>query len=197
MQLNFERLTQVLELDEGRRPSPYTDTEGEWTIGIGHLMANPVSAENYELATGTAVDEPTAIPLNVGSITEEGIDAIFEDDMDTAYDQMRDWLMGDGTASPSSWHRISYLRREILTNMMFQLGPGSVSEFVRCRNAILVQDWHTASLEMRYADPDTERDSDWFRQTRTRCVRAANAMRTNNPQYLLDPELRILEELVD
>ena len=93
MDLDQDRLRRVLALDEGRRASPYKDTKGNWTIGIGHLMSVPVAPDAYELATGTAVTVPTEIPTTIESITEAGIDAIFDDDISAAYDTMYDWLM--------------------------------------------------------------------------------------------------------
>ena len=186
MELNRTRLKRVLELDEDRRADPYTDSEGNWTIGIGHLMSRAVAPDAYELATGIAVNSPTRISTTIDSIREAGIDAIYEDDILVAYNDMRNWLMGDGTASPSSWHRISYLRREVLTNMSFQLGRNSLGEFRRCRANVLNGNWLEASLEMRYADPDTERDSEWYEDTPNRCLRAVNAMRTDDPSFLLN-----------
>ena len=186
MDLDQDRLRLVLGLDEGRSATPYKDTEEEWTIGIGHLMSEPVAPDAYELATGTAVTVPTEISTTIESITEAGIDAIFDDDIPIAYNVMYNWLMGDGTASPSCWGRISWLRREVLTNMSFQLGSNSLSEFRRCRAAIINGNWLEASLEMRYANPATETDSEWYKQTPNRCQRAVDAMRTNDPSHLLD-----------
>ena len=186
MDLDQDRLRQVLALDEGRRAAPYKDTKGNWTIGIGHLMSVPVAPDAYKLATGTAVTVPTEIPTTIERITEKGIDAIFDDDIRVAYNAMYNWLMGDGTASPSCWDRISWLRREVLTNMSFQLGRGSLSQFRRCRAAIINGNWLEASLEMRYANPKKKTDSQWYKDTPNRCQRAVNAMRTNDPSYLLN-----------
>lgn len=41
--MNLDLLAAELERDEGIRYVPYQDQFGSWTVGVGHLMANPIS----------------------------------------------------------------------------------------------------------------------------------------------------------
>ena len=41
--MNLDLLAAELERDEGIRYVPYQDQFGNWTVGVGHLMANPIS----------------------------------------------------------------------------------------------------------------------------------------------------------
>ena len=46
--MNYELLKKDLRIDEGVRFVPYQDAGGNWTVGIGHLMSNPLSESAVE-----------------------------------------------------------------------------------------------------------------------------------------------------
>lgn len=174
--MNMQRLQEVLEQDEGRRNKKYLDSEGHSTIGIGHLMANAVQPDAYELATGNEVAGPTVLPSNIGVISDEAVNAIFNDDLTEAIEIAERWVIGNG--SPSRWYTLSAVRKEIIVNMAFNLGPYKLSGFVKTRAAIVTGDFDTAAAEMM--------DSRWATQVGNRAIRLSTAMRSNDPNNLYD-----------
>lgn len=90
--------TLVLELrrDEGVRYSPYNDSRGYLTVGIGHLI------------TGSLPDSWT-FPL-----TDEQVDSLLESDLATVY-------AGLNSALPW-WEDLNDVRQRVICNMCFNLG---------------------------------------------------------------------------
>lgn len=43
--MNIPAILASLKLSEGRKLTPYQDSEGHWTLGFGHKMTNPISEE--------------------------------------------------------------------------------------------------------------------------------------------------------
>ena len=42
---------------EGREPTPYKDTEDNWTVGVGHLMSKPLSAYAIDVILVDDIEE--------------------------------------------------------------------------------------------------------------------------------------------
>lgn len=174
---NAARLIEIIEQDEGRENDRYRDTEGNWTIGVGHNMAEPIEPDAYALVTGQAVDEPTVIPDDITSIYDDAVNEIRDDDIETATDDAIYFLCRNG--SQSHWDGLSDVRREIIINMAFNMGRPTLLDFNRFRNALLESDWEEAADEME--------DSEWAREdVPVRAARLIDAMRSNDPDDLYE-----------
>lgn len=68
-------------------------------------------------------------------------------------------------------------RRVALVSMVFQLGGASCRKFRNLRSALTDGDFESAAQEMLYARPGVR--SKWWKETRQRCERMAEMVRTN------------------
>lgn len=66
------------------------------------------------------------------------------------------------------WLRLNDTRRDVLTEMVFQMGKTGVSKFVKMRQALVNQDYDTAAQEMM--------KSRWYEQSKGRCTYLAYLM---------------------
>jgi lysozyme len=90
----------VLELrrDEGVRYSPYNDSRGYLTVGVGHLITRPLP-----------LPDGWAYPLN-----DEQVDSLLESDLAAVY-------AGLNAALPW-WATLNDVRQRVICNMCFNLG---------------------------------------------------------------------------
>jgi lysozyme len=134
-------LLQRIILHEGLSLKPYKDTLGFWTIGYGHKI---LPSETFD------------------KITEDEAMDILMTDVEIAKMQLAKtfpWVLG-----------LDDIRREILVEMVFQLGLGGVGKFKKMLNALREKDFDTASREML--------NSLWYKQTPKRCKELSELMRT-------------------
>ena len=116
--MNTERLRKQLKRDEGVRESAYQDSEGYWTIGVGHLID----------------------PAKGGKLSRGEIEYILSNDIDRAVyrlDHEYDW-----------YSDLNDVRQEVVVNMVFNLGIKGFGRFVNTIDAIVRGDWLDASREM-------------------------------------------------
>jgi lysozyme len=73
-----------------------------------------------------------------------------------------------------TWDRLSDLRREVLVNMMLNLGATKLRKFKRMREALSREDYGSAAAEML--------DSKWALQVGQRAERLAKQMRDDEEQ---------------
>lgn len=112
--------TLVLELrrDEGVRYSPYNDSRGFLTIGVGHNMQASPLPDGWKF------------PLDDGEV-----DALLESDLQTVYD-------GLDNALPW-WTTLDYVRQRVMCNMCFNLG---LTKFLGFKNTLAsVEQGHYAA----------------------------------------------------
>ncbi len=115
-------LKSQLTRDEGRRLHAYQDTEGFWTIGIGHRI--------YGLT-----DEQCAVL----EWTDADCDAQYEKDAHHSYTHM---------LSLAPWAvLLDDVRRAALQNMWFNMGD-KVLEFYNMIDCLRKQDWSGAAAQM-------------------------------------------------
>jgi len=69
------------------------------------------------------------------------------------------------------FERLSEVRRLVVVDMRFNLGPGGFRKFVKMHAALYRQDYKRAAYEMRH--------SLWYRQVKSRAERLSNAMEYN------------------
>jgi len=140
--MNRKRLRSQLIYDEGVRSSAYTDSEGYLTIGVGRL-----------------IDENKG-----GKLSADEIEYLLDNDIDKVINQ---------TIREFDWYQdLTEIRKEVILNMVFNLGIGGVKKFKMMTNALKRHDWNEAAREML--------DSKWSGQVGQRAIRLSEAMRTDS-----------------
>lgn len=142
-----DRIFEQLKIDEGVKYKVYLDTEGLPTVGIGHLI----------LPTDLEYGKPLGY-----SITENRAYELFNDDLDVAIDECKVLYGAYFDIFPTEV-------KEILVNMMFNMGRPRLSKFKNFNAALKEEDWNNAADEMI--------DSKWYRQTKGRAERLVERMR--------------------
>lgn len=145
--MNLEKLRASIDQNESFEAKPYRDHLGLWTIGIGRcLETNPlIGAEwSYLLQKGLIKVE----------ITPEGAQVLRDGEINRAVNVLssgRFWLT-------STWNQMSDARRNVLVEMVYQMGVERFAGFVDMIEAIRRRDWKRAALEgldSKWAKVDT------------------------------------------
>ena len=127
---------------EGFRDVMYKDSLGFATIGYGHLI---LPTDNY---------------VDGKQYSKEVLDAVFDKDFQNALDNANKLMSGYDLVNQA---------KEVICEMVFQLGIGGVSKFKNMWKALEKEDYYTASQEML--------DSRWARQTPKRAEDLSNIMK--------------------
>lgn len=122
-----EKLIAELRADEGVEYSPYIDTVGIKTVGVGHnLKSSPIANAEYPL-------------------TDEQVDNLLANDLKIVFnglDKNLPW-----------WRELSYVRQRVLANMAFNLGISGLlgftntldlikkGEYAKAANGMLASKW--------------------------------------------------------
>jgi GH24 family phage-related lysozyme (muramidase) len=145
--MNRENVYKQLMVDEGIKYEVYLDHLGYPTFGIGHLITEEDAEHGCEVGT---------------EVSEERVREVFERDLDTAVSECyalygkREFDFFPGEV------------KEILVNMMFNMGRTRLSKFRNMNKALMQNDWKTAAMEGR--------DSLWYRQVTNRAERLMNRL---------------------
>tara|TARA_B100001059_G_scaffold52321_3_gene46028 strand:+ start:495 stop:938 length:444 start_codon:yes stop_codon:yes gene_type:complete len=140
-----ENLKQQIKLDEGVMYQIYKDHLGYPTFGVGHLILR--TDKEYHYPEGEKV-------------SKERVEECLEQDLQIACDEceiLYPWF-------PSAPQEV----KEILINMMFNMGRPRLSKFKNFSKALYEQDWKVAAEEGR--------DSKWYRQVTNRAERLMTRM---------------------
>lgn len=140
----MEELKARIKSNEGFRDAIYKDILGKATIGYGHL-----------------VTEKDNLFINT-QYSKQFLEQLFDQDFQNAV---------DGANSLIDFE-INEIAKEVIIEMVFQLGVNGVSKFKKMFNCLSNQDYVGASKEMI--------NSNWYKQTPKRCEQLANIMRTIN-----------------
>ncbi|WJE88006.1 baseplate hub subunit and tail lysozyme [Phage C48C1] len=138
---NRESVYEQLKIDEGVMYEIYRDHLGYPTFGVGHLITK--SDPEYGFPVGT-------------TISEERVAEAFEKDLNIS---IRECLVLYG----ERWFDFPDEVKEVLVNMMFNLGRPRLSKFKNMNAALDKGDWITAAAEGR--------DSRWYYQVGNRSER--------------------------
>lgn len=138
---NRESVYEQLKIDEGVMYEIYRDHLGYLTFGVGHLITK--SDPEYGFPVGT-------------TISEERVAEAFEKDLNIS---IRECLVLYG----ERWFDFPDEVKEVLVNMMFNLGRPRLSKFKNMNAALDKGDWITAAAEGR--------DSRWYYQVGNRSER--------------------------
>ena len=139
--MNMERLMKSVKANEGFRNSVYKDTLGKRTVGYGHLCVEDHWEDNREY-------------------TVPELERVLEADLNNAI-QGAEELCSD---CPD----LRDQAKEIIVEMVFQLGKTGVSKFRNMWKALKVPDYPTAAKEML--------DSRWAKQTPNRAKEMSDHM---------------------
>ncbi len=131
--MNYQRLHASVRAHEGYRRIPYQDTLGYWTVGFGHLVHDIKldAVANYQ-TLGNLLNW-ISDPINH--------EAWLRSDLLEAESDARGYI-GEG------WDKLSDVRKEVLTELAFQLGGKRLRGFVQMREAIISGRWMRAHDEL-------------------------------------------------
>jgi len=139
-EMDIEKLKEQLKIDEVVVYSIYKDHLGYPTFGIGHLVLE--SDPEYGKDVGVLV-------------SEERVDECFEKDVQVVIEDCK--KLHDG------WDGYPEEAKQIIANMMFNMGLTRLSKFKKHNAALQSGDWKTAAIEGR--------DSRWYKQVTNRAER--------------------------
>ena len=140
--MDMNRLMKSVKAHEGFRNSVYKDTLGKRTVGYGHLCVEDHWEDNREY-------------------TVPELERVLEADLNNAI-QGAEELCSDCPVLDDQ-------AKEIIVEMVFQLGKTGVSKFRNMWKALKVPDYPTAAKEML--------DSRWAKQTPGRAKEMSDHMR--------------------
>ena len=138
----YEELKEEIKLHEGFVPRTYADSLGKRTIGYGHLCVEPEQWDDDK------------------EYTKEELNVVFEKDFNEAL-KNAEHLIGE--------RNINDTAKEVIIEMVFQLGIGGVGKFKNMWSALDREDYGEASFQML--------DSLWAKQTPARAGKLAGKMR--------------------
>ena len=140
--MNMDRLLASVKKHEGYRNKVYLDTLGKRTVGVGHLCVEDFWEDDKEYE-------------------EKFLMTILEHDLQTAIKGAERLLKGCSI--------LDSLAKEIIIEMVFQLGETGVSKFKNMLEALENgPDYQTAAIEML--------DSKWAKQTPNRAQNMSSEM---------------------
>ena len=138
--MNIEQLKETLKIDEGVVYEIYNDHLGYATFGIGHLV----------LETDPEHGQTVGTP-----VSEERVNECFEKDVQTVIEDCK--KLHDG------WDGYPQEVKQVIANMMFNMGLTRLSKFKNHNAALQSGDWKEAAKEGR--------DSRWYKQVTNRAER--------------------------
>ena len=137
-----QRVMEQLKIDEGVVHEVYLDHLGLPTVGIGHLILESDPEHGAEVGT---------------PVSNARCEELFQKDLDTAISECV------ALYGPDVWEAFPEEVKEILVNMLFNMGRPRLSQFKKMNAALEMGDWKTASVEGR--------DSRWYNQVGNRANR--------------------------
>ena len=140
-ELSESRLFDQLCIDEGIVNAIYEDHLGYATFGVGHLVlhTDPEYAQQY----GTPV-------------SDDRVWEAFKQDLTICITECERLYLGD-------WNNFPGEVKEILANMMFNMGRPRLAQFKNMNKHLSAGDWKSAAIEGR--------DSRWYDQVTNRAER--------------------------
>ena len=139
----YEDLKARIKKHEGFLAKVYLDSLGKATIGYGHLLT-----EEDDFVEGVIYDKDI-------------LEALFEKDFNKAVQGAEELLNG---------YDVALVAKEVIIEMVFQLGKTGVSKFKKMFDALKNNDYSRAAAEML--------NSAWYRQTPSRCEELSELMKS-------------------
>ncbi|BEC01754.1 glycoside hydrolase family protein [Escherichia coli] len=151
-------ITDMIRYDEGEKLTIYKDTEGYYTVGVGHLLTKEKSKEKAIFELDKLVGHKTN-----GYINERESADILQNDINRTIKNISD------TELFNTYTKVDSARRAALVNMCFQLGVSGVLKFRKMIRYMNVLEFDKAA--------DEALDSLWSRQTPNRAKRVTDVIR--------------------
>ncbi len=139
----YEELKEQIKEHEGFVPRTYKDSLGKRTIGFGHLCVEPEQWDDDK------------------EYTREELERVFDNDFEEALKNAES-LIGERS--------INFIAKQVIIEMVFQLGIGGVGKFKKMWSALDNEDYGEASFQMM--------DSLWAKQTPNRAEKLSQKMRS-------------------
>ena len=139
----YEELKEQIKEHEGFVPRTYKDSLGKRTIGFGHLCVEPEQWDDDK------------------EYTREELERVFDNDFQEALKNAES-LIGERS--------INFIAKQVIIEMVFQLGIGGVGKFKKMWSALDNEDYGEASFQMM--------DSLWAKQTPNRAEKLYQKMRS-------------------
>ena len=157
-------LEDQLILHEGLKLKAYRCPAGYWTIGVGrNLEAKSLSRgeQQYILGCDGLTPQQVIDLLKKRGITKEEALMLLAHDIEDCEQDLKqfDWF-----------DRLDPVRKKVVIDMRFNLGPGGFRGFKRMIAALAVGDYKAAAAEMM--------DSKWYREVGNRSKRLVRMMKT-------------------
>lgn len=151
-------ITDMVRYDEGEKLSVYKDTEGYWTVGVGHLLTKDLSKEKAIKALDRLVGHQS-----YGYINPEESRSLLEKDINSTVNGLSKSKLS------LTYTTIDSPRRAALVNMCFQLGVNGVCQFNK-----MIQHLNNKRYEEA---ADEALNSRWAKQTPNRAKRVTDVIR--------------------
>ena len=153
---NSSQIIPLLRQEEGIRYTPYLDSLGYPSVGVGFKLGPkgaPLSHYTFTLSDNT-----------VNAWLGDNVDAV------TA-------SMAKNSEIASAMKHCNQPRQDILTSMAYQMGVDGLGGFHHMLSAVVAEDWEEAVTQML--------DSTWANQTPERAQRHADVIRSGQwkPTY--------------
>jgi lysozyme len=149
-----EELRKELIRDEGKRLTPYRDSLGYWTVGVGHLL------EGKELVA--LVDPESGIVRR--KITEKQCLTLLDNDIAVAESRLTEIF--------PEWETLDEVRKRALLNLSFNLGK-KLAKFTRFLGSVRRNEWEKAANSLKA--------SLWYKQVKLRGPRIVHMIGTGSP----------------
>lgn len=130
--MNTERLIEQLLLHEGLRLTPYQDTLGNWTVGVGYNITGR-GWSFFEQVTGRKIGPEGA------AITREEALAVLRADVARVEQAVRAYL--------PDYDALGDVRQRVVLDLAFNMGYNAL-QFKRAINALKIRDWSGVAREL-------------------------------------------------
>lgn len=170
--MDIDKLKKQLEIDEGVKYEVYFDSLGFPTFGIGHLITKNdvedfIVRKTYPFAYNPKLSAQEKLLLFKQSprrikISESTVKKAFEKDIKNVLEDCRKLF--------DNFDEMFEELKQIIANMMFNLGLAKLSQFVNLIKAIKRGDYEAAAQSME--------NSLWYKQVGKRAERLVSRMRT-------------------
>ena len=173
--LNLSRLAKLIIRDEGDRSRPYLDGGGVPTVGVGrNLKGNGLSiAELHAIAgevdyklllsqsrvqNGRVYIESISLAnqVFVKPLTEADIQLLLADDLKNVISEAKQVF-------PKAWGQLNAARKEVVIDVLFNLGLTRFRTFEHFIAAVKRQDWKSAGDELLKSVAARENPGRYFR----------------------------------
>lgn len=155
--VDYDRIQLIQELirDEGKRLTPYRDTNGFWTVGVGHLLIGNELARFVDPVTGIVRRK----------MTEATCGAVLNADIEAAERNL--------TRIVPDWRELDTVRQRALLNLSFNLGS-KLAQFQGFLSHVARREWLDAGEHLA--------NSLWWRQVKSRGPRIRRMIETGTSE---------------